>query len=59
MIKFLWMASDCYATTARLEIFMDKNFMGAHKTPKSTKILGYTVYVLLPKYVNIYIYIAN
>ena len=30
---------DCYATTARLETFMDKNFMGAPKTTKSTKIL--------------------
>ena len=39
MIKFLWMAPNCYAATARLEIFMDKNFMGAPKTTKSTKIL--------------------
>ena len=40
------MASDCCATTARLEIFMDKNFVGAPKVTNSIKILVLEIFWL-------------
>ena len=63
MIKFSWMASNCYATTARHEIFVDKNFVGAPKTMKSMKILalkilGYTVFLYIRIYFYTYVYIS-
>ena len=44
MVKFLWMASDCYATTARGEIFIDRNFVGATKTTKILVLKDFRLY---------------